>query len=284
MDELPWMLAVSALGTGAVFGYVIQRGGFCLTRALSNAVLMRDGSRLTGTITATSPSQITLVGDDKTSQTIAMKQVKSIAYDEARPADAAPPDISHEDHYHPPLAAVRTKTYTLGVGVQVPVRVEEPIDAAVASAGQTYAAEVTRDILDAAGDVVIPRGSNAQVIIRSAAKGGRIRGASDLVLDLDSVSIGGQRYMLDTADYVEKGRDGVGKNKRTAIFSGGGAAVGAIIGAIAGGGKGAAIGAASGAGAGAGAEIVTKGGSIKIPAETILTFQLDKALRVVAAQ
>ena len=46
MDELPWMLAVSALGTGAVFGYVIQRGGFCLTRALSNAVLMRDGNIL----------------------------------------------------------------------------------------------------------------------------------------------------------------------------------------------------------------------------------------------
>ncbi|MGH7350421.1 MAG: YeeE/YedE family protein, partial [Candidatus Rokuibacteriota bacterium] len=42
MDELPWRLALSALGTGAVFGYVIQRGGFCLTRALSNAVLMRD--------------------------------------------------------------------------------------------------------------------------------------------------------------------------------------------------------------------------------------------------
>jgi len=46
MDELPWMLAVSALGTGALFGYVIQRGGFCLTRALSNVVLMRDGNIL----------------------------------------------------------------------------------------------------------------------------------------------------------------------------------------------------------------------------------------------
>ena len=41
-------------------------------------------------------------------------------------------------------------------------------------------------------------------------------------------------------DLVEKGRDGVGVNKRTGTFAGGGAAVGAIIGAIAGGGKGAA--------------------------------------------
>ena len=46
MDEVPWVLALSALGTGAVFGYVVQRGGFCLTRALSNAVLMRDGNIL----------------------------------------------------------------------------------------------------------------------------------------------------------------------------------------------------------------------------------------------
>jgi hypothetical protein len=42
MDDLPWMLVASALATGLGFGYVIQRGGFCLTRALSNAVLMRD--------------------------------------------------------------------------------------------------------------------------------------------------------------------------------------------------------------------------------------------------
>ena len=42
MDEFPWALYVSALLTGLVFGYVIQRGGFCLTRAISNAVLTGD--------------------------------------------------------------------------------------------------------------------------------------------------------------------------------------------------------------------------------------------------
>jgi uncharacterized protein len=46
MDDLPILLYGSALGTGLVFGYVIQRGGFCLTRALSNAVLMRDAAIL----------------------------------------------------------------------------------------------------------------------------------------------------------------------------------------------------------------------------------------------
>ena len=52
MDELPWMLVASALGTGIAFGYVLQRGGFCLTRALSNAVLMRDGNVLRAYILA----------------------------------------------------------------------------------------------------------------------------------------------------------------------------------------------------------------------------------------
>jgi len=255
-------------------------------------VSLRDGTTLAGTITASSPSEITLLGDDKASHTIAMTQVKSIAYDEppapvvdpgATQSATTQPDTTHDDHYHPPLSAIQTKTFTLPAGALIPVRSEETIDAAVASQGQTYAAEVTRNITDADGAVVIPRGSNAQIIIRSASRGGRIKGASDLVLDLDSVSVEGRRYTLDTQDVVRKGRDGVGKNRRTATFTGGGAAIGAIIGAIAGGGKGAAIGAASGAGAGAGTQIVTKGGSIRIPAETILTFKLEAPLQIAAA-
>jgi hypothetical protein len=87
---------------------------------------------------------------------------------------------------------------------------------------------------------------------------------------------------LSTTDLEEKGHAGVGANKRTAEFGGGGAAIGAIIGAIAGGGKGAAIGAGAGGGAGVLGQVLTKG-TIKVPAETVLTFKLDQALRVVEA-
>jgi uncharacterized protein len=52
MDDLPWMLLVSALPVGLAFGYILQRGGFCLTRALSNAMLMRDGNILRAYILA----------------------------------------------------------------------------------------------------------------------------------------------------------------------------------------------------------------------------------------
>jgi hypothetical protein len=99
------------------------------------------------------------------------------------------------------------------------------------------------------------------------------------VLDLASVTIEGQQYNLSTVDLRERGRSGIGANRRTGEFTGGGAAIGAIIGAIAGGGKGAAIGAGSGAGAGAITQILTKG-TIKVPVESILTFKLDELLRV----
>jgi hypothetical protein len=184
----------------------------------------------------------------------------------------------------PPRSVVTTKTYELQPGSEISVRTNEEIDSATAAEGQTFDAQVTRDVRDADGDVVIPRGSGARIVIKSASKGGRFRGASDLVLDLESVTINGRQYAIDTADITQKGKSGLGANKRTGEYTGGGAALGAIIGAIAGGGKGAAIGAGAGAGAGALTQVLTKGHAIRVPAESVLTFSLDKPLRVTAAE
>jgi len=275
------MLAVAALGTILFLSGCANSSSADRPHA---TVLLRDGTKVSGSVLASSPSEIRLEDDDKQTRTISMKDVRRIDYDEPAPASSGAADAEpvHE-HAHPVQAVIKTKTYRLAAGTMIAVRNEETIDSGKAVEGQVYAAEVTHDVADAAGDVVIPRGSNAQIVIRSATKGGKIRGASDLVLDLSSVSVEGQQYQLSTADLEQKGRDGVGANKRTGLFTGGGAAAGAIIGAIAGGGKGAAIGAASGAGAGAATQILTKG-SIKVPAETILTFQLDQPLRVAASK
>jgi hypothetical protein len=178
---------------------------------------------------------------------------------------------------------VTTKTHTFPAGTEIPVRTDETIDSDKAVEGQTFPAGVTQDVLDKEGDVVIPRGANAEIILRSVSKGGKIKGQSDLVMDLATVSIDGRRYDLSTVDLEQRGSSGVGANRRTGEFTGGGAAIGAIIGAIAGGGKGAAIGAGSGAGAGALTQILTRG-RIKVPVESILTFKLDSPLRVRAAQ
>lgn len=256
-------------------------------------VLLRDGTSVSGTVMSSSATEIQIAGDDKVSRTIPMSQVRSVDYDETAaaapgttPAPNAPSARApfHDSHYHPAQSAITTRTHELPSGTEISVRNEETIDSTSAVAGQTFASEVTGDVLDANGSVVIPRGANAQIVIKSASKGGRVGAASDLVLDLASVSVDGRRYQLHTTDIAERGKSGVGINKRTAEFAGGGAAIGAIIGAIAGHGKGAAIGAGAGAGGGALAEILTKGGAIKVPVETVLTFRLNSPLRVVAAR
>ncbi len=261
-------------------------------------VFMRDGTSISGAVVASSASEISIQSADNVTHSIPMAQVRSVEYAGANPEPTAstPPAASPEPAPagkpaaapaakplpKPTAAAVTSRTHLVPAGTQIPVRTNDAIDSANAADGEGYSAQVTEDVKDAEGNVVIPRGADATIRIVSATQGGKIRGASDLVLDLSSVTVAGRSYALSTTNMEQKGREGVGANKRTALFTGGGAALGAVIGAIAGGGKGAAIGAASGAGAGALTQTLTKGKSIKVPSEAILTFQLDQAVSVEA--
>jgi hypothetical protein len=272
-------------------------------------VHLKNGSKVPGTIVASSQTDMVVSGDDGIEHKIPLSQVKSVEYGETsgqpaerasrEPAKRTPareeppaPRAQPQEAAQPPAAltpapAVRevtTRTYELPAGSEISVRTNETIDSETATEGQTFDAQVTRDAKDANGDIVIPRGSRARIVIKSASQGGRFRGASDLVLDLQSVAINGKHYTVQTSDLSKQGKSGVGANKRTATYTGGGAALGAIIGAIAGGGKGAAIGAGAGAGAGALTQVLTKGRAIKVPVESVLTFNLDKSLKVTAAE
>jgi outer membrane lipoprotein SlyB len=267
------------------------------------AVTLKDGTVNEGSVVASSSKEITIAGDDKITRTIPMDQVRSIEYSDVsaakttEPIKAAPETTTDREKSPEPSvkssAPVEKTTpaapaekalpsMELPAGTRISIRTDVAIDSATAREGETFPGEVTTDVEDAAGSVVIPARSSAEVVIKSASAGGRIRGASDLVLDLKSIKIGGRQYSLETTDVSKVGKAGVGANKRTATYTGGGAALGAIIGAIAGGGKGAALGAASGAGAGALTQILTKGKSIRIPAESILTFELERPLRISA--
>lgn len=161
---------------------------------------------------------------------------------------------------------------TIGEGTNIPVRTNEAIDAKK-SDGRVYTGVVAENVTDVLNNVAIPKGSNVELIVKKASN-------KELTLDLESVTVNGQRYAVtaDASRLSSEQRDGVGKNKRTAEYIGGGAALGAIIGAIAGGGKGAAIGAAAGAGAGAGTQVLTRGKAVKVPAESLLTFRLEQPL------
>jgi hypothetical protein len=259
-------------------------------------ITMRDGTKLAGTVTSSTPLEVSMNLDGGGTRTILTKDVKAMEYDQpaaagapAAAANATAPggaplpaaEPAAAPRPRPDKTAIQTKTFEIPAGTEVSVQNDEAIDSGKAADGQTYAAEVTMSVRDANGAVVIPRGANAQLVIKSASSGGKIRGASDLVMDLRSVSVDGQEYLLNSTDLEKKGNNGIGANKRTGEFVGGGAALGAVIGAIAGGGKGSAIGAGAGAGAGALTQILTKGNSIKIPAETVMTFKLDQPVRIV---
>jgi hypothetical protein len=85
--------------------------------------------------------------------------------------------------------------------------------------------------------------------------------------------VNGTPYLLHAAGSGSGTPGGLGANKRTGIYVGGGAAVGAILGALLGGGKGAAIGAVLGGAGGAGTQVLT-GKKQDLPAETQLSYKL----------
>jgi EF hand len=173
----------------------------------------------------------------------------------------------------------RGEPIIIASGTEFRVRSNETIDSKTAAVGQHFSAVIERDILDSTGNRAIPKGSDAELVIRQTENGGMTT-ASELVLDVDSVTVGGKRYLVSTEDMGEKGREGIGANRRTGVMVGGGAGLGALIGAIAGGGKGAAIGAGVGAAAGAAGQILTKGNEVRVPAETVLNFKLEQDLRL----
>jgi hypothetical protein len=160
-------------------------------------------------------------------------------------------------------------------GTEITVRTDEPIDADVQNADTShmYRGTVSKDVLDRDGNVLIPRGSRAQLAA--------VRDNNALSIDLRSLRVNGKRYIVDSADIqASDQKEGVGKNKRTGKYVGGGAVAGALIGAIAGGGKGAAIGALAGGAAGAGAQTLTRGKKLSVPAESNLTFRLEHRLKM----
>jgi hypothetical protein len=152
----------------------------------------------------------------------------------------------------------------------------DSVDSATAQEGQTFKASLDQPIrVD--NETVFPRGSEVYVKLARLESAGRIRGQSQLDLQLDRIFLGKQSYSLETNTYT---RTGASQGTKTAKTAGLGAALGAAIGAIAGGGKGAAIGAATGAGAGAGAEAIRKGEQVRVDSESRLEFRLENPVDV----
>jgi hypothetical protein len=282
----PFLLLTAILATGACSQKPLETAqatsGETTPQAASPSdspatVTMADGSSYRGQLISNNNSQLTFRGENGATRTLDSRDIRSIRFGDAgttslngnRPSGSYVPTgtISSRNRS---LEGVRSRA--IPSGTQISIRNNEAIDSKTASVGQTFSAVTTSDIVDNNGAVAIPRGSTATLVVRQAGAG-RIH-ANDLALELCSIAFAGVPHDVQTGIRFQKGRDGVGANKRTAIFSGGGAAVGALIGGLVGGGRGAAIGAASGAGAGAGTQILTRG-SVRIPSESVMSFRLE---------
>jgi hypothetical protein len=143
--------------------------------------------------------------------------------------------------------------------------------------GDTFSATLDQPLV-VDGFVLAERGAKVEGKVSQAVDAGRVKGVSQLVVELTRLTTAdGQRLQIRTAEFVKEGEKSTG---RDAAKVGIGAAIGSAIGAIAGGGKGAAIGAAAGAGAGTGAVLATRGKAAELPVETRLTFRLAEAVKV----
>jgi len=180
----------------------------------------------------------------------------------------------------PPPPPPPPKKYIIDQGTQISVRLIDAIDSERNHTGDNFHASLNAP-LTSDGEEVVPAGADVTGHLVDVKSAGKFAGASDVVMQLDTLSFGGKTYNLQTDQYSKKGSS---RGKNTAEKVGAGAAIGGIIGALAGGGKGAGIGAAAGAGIGGGVQAATKGQQIKFPSESVLNFTLQQPITVVQAQ
>ena len=203
----------------------------------ADTLVLRDGSRVEGTVLAIAGRTITFRHGDGVVRRYPTSQVNSLEFFSA-------------DRENP--RAVNARRLEAPAGTELVVRTVETIDSRHVGADQLFAAIVEHQISDASGRVIIPARSSAQLVIRQVWPGDA-GSSSEIALDVQSITVDGRRY-----------------------------AVGTVAAAIAGGRKGAAIGLLIGAADGSASEVLTRGRDVKVPAETVLRFLLDKPVTLSA--
>jgi len=201
---------------------------------------------------------------------------KSQAHKATPPAESATPVESAAKEtptVAPPTPTPTPTPVVIPAGTDLRVRTTSPITTGE-KATQKFEASLAKPIM--VGDtVVVPKGALVSGTIPQAQSAGRIQGAGNLTLVLNSMTVKGKTYQIATKPVSLESK---GRGKRSAMMIGGGGGAGALIGGLAGGGKGAAIGALAGAGAGTAGATLTGKRDMVIPAESFLTFTLNQKL------
>ena len=192
------------------------------------------------------------------------------------PPPPPPPPAGAQSSAAAPAQPMASQAIVVPAGTRIRVRLGETLSTKENQTGDSFSGVVV-DPVRVDGQTVIPAGARARGVVTDAQSLGRFKGQAVLAIRLDDVSADGRTYRVRTS-HVERVEQG--KGKRSAILTGWGAGLGALIGGLTGGGKGALIGGLLGGGGGAAGSAFTGNKDLVIPAESILTFDLERSLTV----
>jgi hypothetical protein len=82
---------------------------------------------------------------------------------------------------------------TIAAGSQIQVKVNQPIELHSWERERIYPARVAQDVYNQDWDIAIPRGSEAELVVRRTDPG-------QITVDLEAVTVNGQRYVVDAGD------------------------------------------------------------------------------------
>lgn len=255
---------------------------FSTTAARADQLILKNGKEFSGKFVRANTNLVEFRSGGKVMVYKTIEVSKIIFWDpslsRATSQPGSKPDVGQTQppvrHIPPEAAPIPSATFLAGTGITV--RTTTAIDTDRHRAGDSFTA-ILEDPLMHENLVVVARGAEVKGKITTSKESGPVAGRSELALELTEITANGRIHLLKTGEYSEIGSS---RGKRTAATVGGAAAAGAAIGAIAGGGRGAAIGAAVGAAAGTGVQLITRGQTLKIPAETLLEFKLEAPLKL----
>jgi hypothetical protein len=181
-----------------------------------------------------------------------------------------PPQNYPPQNYAPPGGQQAGLPVTIPSGAMLRIRINRGLDSNHIQPGAQFDGTVLSDVA-ADGAIAIPRGATVQGTVTDAKKAGALKGQGELSLQINSVTLAGTVYPIDTELWQRQGRDKSTSTVNSALGLG---ALGAIFGGLAGGGAGAAIGAGVGGAVGVAGSASSPGGRVIIPPEAVLTFRM----------
>lgn len=164
----------------------------------------------------------------------------------------------------------RSTALEVPAGTAIQVSLDDPVSSQTARVEDVVSCRVVRDVF--VGErVAIPEGTGIRGVVRDVEPARRPSKAGRLEIEFDALFLDGERHALVAR--IAELEEGSGAAKKAGI----GAAVGAVVGGILGGKDGAIAGVLIGGG---GAVAGTSGEDVELPAGSVLTIRLERALEL----